>query len=276
MIDFFVLGAVKAGTTSLHNYLNQHPLIEMSRQKWTRFFHVDGQGPDFNEIARRHGTALLQESLLRFKMICNSRVPKNFESYIQQWDASRQGVIRGEISPTYMYDYQACQRIRARFPNAKIILILRDPLQRAISHYAMDHANHWTPDNDFQTALRKEPWQIDEFWWGLRHFLRHGLYSRSLAQVQSIFTPKQTKIMLYDDMLASPSAFLDEITDFLKVDRMKFDAGEWYNVAPESKPILDYQTGRSLSRFFEQDILLVQTMIDRDLGNWLNKHVKVN
>ncbi len=82
--------------------------------------------------------------------------------------------------------------------------------------------------------------------------------------------------MLYDDMLASPSAFLDEITDFLKVDRMKFDAGEWYNVAPESKPILDYQTGRSLSRFFEQDILLVQTMIDRDLGNWLNKHVKVN
>lgn len=276
MADFFVLGAVKAGTTSLHSYLKQHPLIEMSRQKWTRFFHVDGGEPDFDAIARRYGTSLLKESLVRFRMICNVRVPRDFESYMQQWDGAREGIIRGEISPTYMYDYSACRQIQSRFPNAKIILILREPVRRAISHYVMDYANHWVPDREFLTALRREPWQADEFWWGLRHYLRHGLYSRSLNCVQSVFEPQKTKIMLYDDMLASPSAFLDEITDFLEVDRMKFDAAEWYNVAPADKPLLNAKTIESLENFFRPDILRIQSMIDRDLSRWLNKDVKVN
>ncbi len=140
-----------------------------------------------------------------------------------------------------------------------------------ISHYVMDRANHWIPDEDFLTALRREPWQVDDFWWGLRHYLRHGLYSRSLSHIRAIFDPEKTKIMLYDDLLASPATFLDEITDFLKVDRMKFNAAEWHNVAPVSKPVFRPEAMKSLSRFFEQDISDVQKIINRDLSQWLKK-----
>ncbi len=270
MVDFFVLGAVKAGTTSLHNYLDQHPSIQMSRNKWTRFFHVDAGKPDFSALVQQYGSALANESLMRYRMICNARVPQDFTDYLQQWNDSHQEVIRGEISPTYMYDLKACEKIGSRFPHAKIILILRDPIQRAISHFVMDLTNRWVPEKSFADALRKEPWRVDEFWWGLRHYLRHGLYSRYIPKIQSIFDPKKIKIMLYDDLTTAPEKFLNELTDFLEIDRMRFDITERYNQALVSKPAVSSNMAVALTRFFRKDVIRVQNMINRDLGPWVN------
>lgn len=269
MVDFFVIGAVKAGTTSLHKYLEQHPAIEMSRAKWTRFFHVDEIHLDFEELSAKYGSALMRESQARFRMMCHAGIPRSFDRYLEQWDFSREGKVRGEISPTYMYDPHACDRIHARFPQAKILVVIRDPVQRAISHFVMDLANNWVPEKDLFMALRREPWRVDEFWWGLRHYLRHGLYSRYLGRILEVFGHDRCKILLYDDMLSSPGSFMNEITDFLGVERIEFDLTQRHNQAPTSKPVLDAKAQASLYRFFHADVLRTQEIIARDLGHWL-------
>jgi hypothetical protein len=269
MVDFFLIGAVKAGTTSMYRYLGQHPAIEMSRANWTRFFHVDGGGPDFDVLSAKHGPALRRESMGRFRLMCHAGVSRSFDSYLDQWDRSQEGMIRGEVAPTYMYDPYACERIRFRFPEARILIILREPVQRAISHFVMDLANNWVPEKDLLAALKREPWRVDEFWWGLRHYLRHGLYSRYLPRILEVFGRDRCRVLLYDDLVSSPDSFMDEVTDFLGVERIAFDLTRRHNQAPISKPALDASALASLHRFFRADVLRTQDIIGRDLGRWL-------
>ena len=66
--SFIVLGAVKAGTTSLYNYLGQHPDIQMSSSNWPRYFHVADGAPDFDALASRFGNELREESEARFRI----------------------------------------------------------------------------------------------------------------------------------------------------------------------------------------------------------------
>jgi hypothetical protein len=268
MIDFFIVGAVKAGTTSLHRYLAQHPSIEMSRVKWTRFFHVDGAEPDFRALAQRHGTELLAESVGRYRLMCHPRVPRTVAAYLDQWSKDPGKVLRGEAAPTYMYDEHACARIRARCPNAKIIMVLRMPIQRALSHFAMDLANNWVPERRFMDAVKAEPVQVDSFWWGLRHYLRHGFYARHLARARDTFGAKKLKVMLYDDMLSDPRAFMDEIVDFLGVKRFEFDLSKWHNSAPIEKPVLEQAELELLSRLYQPEVSRLQDMLGRDLHHW--------
>ena len=269
MVDFFIIGAVKAGTTSLHRYLAQHPSIEMSRVKWTRFFHVDGAEPDFRALAQRYGSELLAESVGRYRLMCNAGVPRTFEAYLDQWSKEPGKVLRGEAAPTYMYDEYACARIKVRCPNAKIIMILRTPIQRALSHYAMDLGNNWVPERRFIDAARAEPVRADSFWWGLRHYLRHGFYARYLSRARDTFGTDNLKLMFYDDMVSAPRAFMDEIVDFLGVDRFEFDLSKWHNSAPIAKPVLEKAELESLASLYQPEISQLQGMVGRDLRNWL-------
>lgn len=268
MIDFFIVGAVKAGTTSLHRYLQQHPAIEMSRAKWTRFFHVDGAEPDFGELAQRYGQRLLPESMGRFRLMCHHGVPRSFDTYLKQWDWGRANVLRGEAAPTYMYDEYACARIKTRCPNAKIIMVLRTPIDRALSHFSMDLANNWVPEQNFIDAVKAEPYQVDCFWWGLRHYLRHGFYTRPLLKAQHVFGTSKLKVMLYDDLLANPQGFMADIINFLEIDSFTFDISEWHNCGQLAKPTLNEVQIDTLKRLYQPEVEQLQDIIKRDLSSW--------
>ena len=215
---FIVLGAVKAGTTSLYHYLRQHPDIQMSNWNWPRFFHLDGEYPDFDTLTARYGHKHRLESERRFSLMFPPRIPRDVKAYESLWPVGRKTQTRGEISPTYLYDAAVPARIRNRLPNVKLIVILRSPAARAYSHYIMDVRNGWEKITDFSKALLEEPVEIDDFWWGWRHYVRHGFYVAPLERFLQEFAPEQIKILVYDDYLASPHKMLCDIFRYLNVD----------------------------------------------------------
>jgi hypothetical protein len=214
---FIVIGAVKAGTTSLYHYLAQHPDIQMSRLNWPRFFHFDGQVPDFDALAAKYGPTYRLESEERFKLMTPPKIPRNVGDYESLWEANPEEKARGEISPTYLYDPAVPACIRNRLPNAKLIVILRNPVARAYSHYVMDLRNGWEEINDFAQALEREPFEIDDFWWGKRHYIRHGFYVNPLQRFLREFDSEQIKVFLYDDYQASPHKMLRVLFRYLGV-----------------------------------------------------------
>lgn len=227
---FIVIGAVKAGTTSLYHYLAQHPEIRMSQLNWPRFFHFDGQIPDFDVLAAKYGSTYRLESEERFKLMSPPKIPRNVGNYESLWGPNPEEKARGEISPTYLYDPAVPARIRKRLPNEKLIVILRNPVARAYSHYVMDVRNGWEEINDFAQALEREPIEIDDFWWGKRHYIRHGFYVNPLQRLSKEFDSEQIKVFLHDDYQASPHEMLRELFRYLGVDpSFKVDMSMRYN-----------------------------------------------
>jgi hypothetical protein len=140
--DFVVIGAPKAGTTALHAALAGHPELFMSPVKEPKFFLTDGPPP------RRGGgpgdVQTYREHVWRR------------EDYEALFDAAPPGTLRGESTPFYLYDQQAQQRIRALIPGAKMIAVLRDPVERAHSNWTHLWSAGLDPIGDFPAACAAE------------------------------------------------------------------------------------------------------------------------
>jgi hypothetical protein len=230
MPDFIIIGAVKAGTTSLYHYLGQHPEIQMSRENWPRFFHVDTPAPNFERLKAKYGTALLAESLWRFRLMCHPGVPRTLNNYELMWPQQKEKKLHGEVSPTYLHDASVPEKIKSRFPDVKLIVVIRQPAKRAYSHFVMDVTRGWVPERNFVKALKQEAHNIDEFWWGLRHYIRHGFYAKRIENLLNTFDKEQIKIMLYDDFQSSAENFMKDIYSFIGVDsRFKSDMSKRHN-----------------------------------------------
>jgi len=214
--SFIVLGAVKAGTTSLYNYLGQHPEIEMSNWNWPRYFHVADGAPNFASLEAQYGHEYRAESEGRYAMMIPDRIPRDMSQYESLWTGNT--AIRGEVSPTYLHDAGVCARIAARAPETKLLIVLRAPVERAYSHFVMDRRKGWESIADFGAALDSEPDDAENFWWGRRHYIRHGLYANVVKQYLETFPREQIKIMFYDDLVADSARYLREIFDFLGAD----------------------------------------------------------
>ncbi len=214
--SFIVLGAVKAGTTSLYNYLGQHPEIEMSDWNWPRYFHIADGPPDFESLAARYGEDHLADSEGRYSMMIPERIPREMQQYESLWKDNAK--IRGEVSPTYIHDASVCASIASRAPDTKLLIVLRAPVERAYSHFVMDRRRGWESIEDFGEALDSEPDDADDFWWGRRHYIRHGLYAESVKQYLQTFPRDQVRIMFYDDLVSNSALYLKRIFEFLEVD----------------------------------------------------------
>ena len=121
MPNFLVIGAAKAGTTSVYEYLKQHPQIWMSPLKETNFFALEGETLNF----RGPGD---QDYINRFSIT-------KIEDYLNLFQGVSNQVAIGEVSPLYLYSLKAPERIRHYTPDTKIIIILRNPVDRAYSSF---------------------------------------------------------------------------------------------------------------------------------------------
>ena len=134
-VDFFIVGAPKAGTTSLYYYLNEHPEIEMSTQKETDFF---------------SDSAIQKQGLYYGK----NRIDTE-EKYNGLFNTQKKDVIFGEGSVSYLFYPTVAQEIKAYNPIAKIIIMLRNPIDRAFSHYLMDYRLGLVSDS-FEDIINKK------------------------------------------------------------------------------------------------------------------------
>jgi Sulfotransferase family len=200
--DFFIAGAPKAGTTALHVALARHPSLYMSAVKEPKFFLSEGPppargGPGDARTYREHVWRR--------------------EDYEALFDPAPPGTLRGESTPFYLYHRAAQQRIRALVPGARLIVILRDPVERAHSNWTHLWSAGLDPVGDFVAACAEEDRRIAAGWADFWHYTALGRYGEQLERLYSVFPRDQVLVFRYRALLESPAQVLDRICAFLGV-----------------------------------------------------------
>lgn len=228
-IDFLIAGVQKGGTTALDSYLRQHPRISMARKKEPHFF----------DKRPKTGIGPLDRALYH----------RNFD-----WQAAAAGNLLGEATPITCWWNGALERVWAYNPDIRLILLLRDPVERAWSHYRMD-CRRGRETLPFSEAIRSErerarralPNQDRE-----RSYLSRSFYAPQIRELRRLFPEEQLLFLRSEDLQRSPQAVLDRVCDFLDVGRHRFDCSARPNAAPEAEEIPPAERA-FLSRTFRHD-----------------------
>ena len=172
---FIVIGPGKSGTSWLYEIFGNHPKVGMSSAKETLFFESEFE-----------------------------RGLNWYAKFFRGLDSSEYDAI-GEISNTYIFSPLAAKRIFQSFPEMKIIATLRNPIDRAFSHFLFERRNGKLSD-DFDKALEQRP-----------DLLTRGLYNSHLEPYYRYSQPEQRLILIYDDMLKDVVTYANSIFQFLNV-----------------------------------------------------------
>ncbi len=229
--DFFIIGAAKAGTTSLVEYLSQHPGIFFSPIKEPHFFSSDIKPENFNQRYYNNVVIDLNEyfSQKPLKPVFEAYV-RTEEQYKQLFEGAKPEQVKGEASTTYLYSRESAQNIKQFVPEAKIIAVLRNPLERAYSHYLMALKFGFT-SLSFMDAIQEDQYKPEKGWGISELFLELGLYYEQLKRYYDHFNSEQIKIIFQDDLYQKPKETLDQLTDFLALASFPFDTGSNHNTA---------------------------------------------
>ena len=256
--NFIILGAAKAGTTALFHYLKQHPEIGMSRIKETNYLALKNDPLDF----RGPGDA---DYIKRFTITTESGYHDQFA------DCSGKRAI-GEASPLYLYNPQAPAEIKALVPDARLVVILRNPIDRAYSAFLHLVRDRRETTHDFLEALHLEPSRIADHWEHIWHYVAMGRYADQIERYQALFPRDQIKIYIYRDFRLAPLSIMQDLFRFLEVDPTFIpDCSTRHNAAlpPEERPPLISEARRFIANALSDDIHRLESLIDRDLSHWL-------
>ena len=201
--DFLVAGVPKVGTTALHTALSRHPGLFMSPIKEPKFFLTDGPpsaggGPGDALTYREH---VWQR-----------------DRYEALFEPAPPGTLRGESTPLYLYDRAALRRVRDLIPAAKLIVVLRDPVERAHSNWTHLWSAGLEPVGDFVQACAEEEHRIAAGWAHFWHYTALGRYGTQLDYAFSLFPSEQVLVIRYRLLVDEPAATLDRICAFLGVE----------------------------------------------------------
>ncbi len=190
--NFYVVGAAKAGSTSIHEHLSRHPDVFIPTHKEARFFQPE------------HPHAW---SLERFKALYA--------------DAKGYKAI-GSVTPFYLSDPLVPARIREVCPGAKIIIVLRDPVERAYAFYFSGYLySDREPAQSFREALQRYKDKSKNGWEGwdpARDYVEDGLYHSHVSRYLDTFGSEQVLVLLFDDLKKDPNQFLMRIAEHIGVD----------------------------------------------------------
>jgi hypothetical protein len=267
--NFLIIGAMRSGTSSLAWYLRGHPQVCMSAQKEVHFF------------------------------------DRNFERGVDWYrgffDCAHPGHAVGEATQTYMYDPQAVENMSTVVPGARLIAILRHPVDRAYSHYWLNRERGREPLS-FSGAITAEPSRLsngslnERFWYS---YLDRGRYVHQLRRVCTHYPRERLLVVLFDDLRDDPVGTYRSICRFLGIDDSVVTARVGAAVNPHlafrsrriralakrfprplasaiarlnnkrtSYPALDPSTREELLTRLGPDTSELQTWLGRDLSAW--------
>lgn len=238
MPNFLIIGAAKGGTTSLYHYLDQHPQIYMSPVKEPRFFALEGEQLNFQNPDQ----------------VINHTSVTTLSEYYQLFEGVTDEIAVGEASPLYLYSERAVERIAHYVPEAKLIAILRNPVDRAYSCYK--HLIALEPFS-FAEALNEEEDRIRQNWAHLWHYRQGGYYYKQLKRYFDTFDKHRIKIYLFDDLKAKPLDVVQDVFSFLRVDDTFVPDLTYRNVSnnPKIKVLQNTTNGQSRLRSFSRKVL---------------------
>lgn len=203
--DFLIIGAPKAGSTALHDALAVHPQLQASDPKEPKFFLCDGAPPD-PAHQRGPGDAHSAQEWIWQR-----------DRYERLFDGAPEGVLTFESTPFYLWDLEAQRRIVGVVPDAKLIAVVRDPLDRAFSNWTHLWVDGLEPVGDFLAACALEPERIAAGYAPFWRFLELGKYGAQLEHLFSLVPREQVRVVRYRRLVDQPEVELRKICDFLGV-----------------------------------------------------------
>jgi hypothetical protein len=247
-LDFIVAGAQKSGTTALHYFLKKSPQISLPDRQELHFFddeEVFSRQPVAYELLHRH-----------FRKRPNPLLPVRLG-------------LAGEVTPSYLYWKPAMERIRNYNPRIKLIILLRNPVDRAFAHWNMERFKDREP-LDFLDALKEERSRLADLpSTEARRFayVDRGFYSAQLERVFKFFPPEQVKIVKFEDFRDRKQETLDEIFEFLGVKRLGRVRDKDRNIVPYERAMRPDER-KYLSGVFSAEITKLEQMLGWDLSDW--------
>ena len=204
-IDFMCVGVQKAGTTTLHDILNQHPDLCLPLKKETHFF-------SNSELFR-----------------------KGLDHYFDNYFEKAEHQLYGEIDPEYSYENSAAERIYNSFGQIKILFILRNPIDRAYSQYLMTK-RRGLEELSFMDALREEKERLSDGESRFHHsYLSRGYYSGQLANYEKYFEAHNIKVILFEEFIKNTEKHVQQISNFIALPKFQFITDRVSNPASEPR-----------------------------------------
>jgi len=228
--NFFIVGAAKAGTTSLYAYLKNVPGIYMSPLKEPNYFAVS----------------------THFKR--DKKPIRDKKKYLSLFEKVKDEKIIGEASPSYLSDPEAPKLIHQTVPNARILISLRDPVERTYSAYLMLFRRgrfKKSFDYEIENFLRNKILSAE------MNLLSRGFYYKFVQRYLDIFGQKQVKIIIFEELIKNPKKTVEEILEFLGITTSLEDfKNEVHNpYAVVRGPVAGYIFQHSAVRRFAQKII---------------------
>lgn len=252
--NFFIIGSHKCGTTSLHNYLSQHPEIYMSPVKEPHYFSC--LAPTKKNPYKKRASRLIKQL---------DKYPKpysySYDGYLSLFSKAINEKLIGESSTGYIEYPFIAKEIQKHFPDSKLLLLIRNPADRAYSHFTHNVKVGIENSLNFEKALSKEYYRMKYFY--AHHYLYNyfdrGLYYRKLKSYLEYFNKGQIKICIYEDLKRAPNELLKDIFSFLDV-RTDFRANTRikHNVSGVPKNKFIYDTLRSFNNSLPNNIKLLE------------------
>lgn len=292
--NFLIIGAAKAGTSSLYYYLKQHPQVFMSAIKEPKFFALEGEPLDYKGPDQG----------------INKNSVNNIDDYQKLFEGATNELAIGEASPMYLTSHKAPENIKRYIPNVKLIAILRNPVDRAFSSYT-----HLIREDletlPFEAAIEAEPKRIADKWSHLFYYTQNGYYASQIKSYLDMYDHENIKVYLYEDLVKDTPKLVDELYEFLQIDRgfspdlskrnvsgvpksrLVHNMFRKDNILKDSlklflpkemrrqvaekvlrknlgaKPKLEAPMRRQLISLYRDDITHLQDILHRDLSDWL-------
>jgi hypothetical protein len=310
--NFFIVGAGKAGTTSLHRYLRQHPQIYMSPVKEPSYFAPEIRGNALGKAFERHVRRQSRELPKHLKDGLPVKplgwLASDWDDYLRLFQRAEAETAIGEASAGYLWSETAAANIQARIPNARIVMILRDPAERAFSQYLHQLAVGLTKSTfrqHIEACMRGGPREL-----GIHYpFLEIGLYYRQVQRYLELFPRDRIRIYWFEEDWRQPARLLRDLFEFLEVDAgfqpdiarkylerraprwaaMHYFLKEWrlwyplralvppdlrtgvrqFVFRPARSLQLDPSDRQYLVDYYFEDVRKLAALLDRDLSAWL-------
>ena len=194
--NFFIVGGSKCGTTNISHYLNEHPDVFISKLNEPYYFSRFDILKDF-----------VRESMVT-----------NFEKYLDLFKDAENHKAVGEASSVYLSAPNAASEIKKAFPNSKIIISIRNPIERAHSSYFSYQFMHHKKET-FSEMIELHEKQIKKNEFFIYNILEPGFYTKHIKRFQEIFEPEKIKIIIFEDYIKNTNESINSIFSFLGIDK---------------------------------------------------------
>jgi hypothetical protein len=202
--DFLVIGAPKAGTTALHAALAQHPAVFTTQPKEPKFWLCDGAPPPaWSGPGDKHSQ---QEWIWRD------------HEYAALFEPAGADQLRCESTAFYLWSRGAHRRIAESLPDAKLIAVVRDPIDRAYSNWMHLWSDGLEVEADFETAFQLQDERVRAGWAPFWRYRELGLYGEQLEHLFTYVDPSRVLVIRYRDIVDDPRAAVDRTCRFLGIE----------------------------------------------------------